>query len=345
MATRQADAVVVTERQSTTGKLVPAGQQAASRAQQLWNGTKRLVRKNAALLLMATPALLVLLIYSYIPMYGVVVAFKNFSGFDGILGSPWVGLENFRFLFLTNARQITYNTLFMNALFIISGTVCSLGVALMLNAVRDTGRGLSRIYQAVIFFPYLLSYVIVSYFLYALLDTNTGLLNHLLTALHFSQFANFNWYAMPQLWPAIMTFVFLWKSLGFGTIIYLAGLIAINPEYYDAASIDGANIFQRLRFITLPLIRPLIILQVLLAVGRIFYSDFGLFYIVTRQYANPQLLPTTNVIDTYVYSALIGTNDAGLAAAAGLYQSLVGFVLILLANWLVRRIDPDSAIF
>lgn len=300
-------------------------------------------RTNITLLLMALPGIIVLLLFAYLPMAGILIAFKNYLPYQGFFGSAWVGLENFRFLFGTDeARLITYNTLFMNTLFIIFNTLGALVVALLLNEIRDSSKWkfLPRIYQSVIFFPYLVSYVLVSYFIFALLNDDNGMVNHLLLAVHLP---TIDWFASPQYWPLILTLVYLWKSIGFGTIIYLAGMVAISPDYYEAARLDGANGWQQIRFITLPLLRPLIILTVLLAIGRIFYADFGLFFQVTNN--QPALYPTTDVIDTYVYRALLTLDNVGMSSAAGLYQSLVGFVLIFVANWFVRRIDPEQAAF
>lgn len=300
-------------------------------------------RTNLTLITMAIPGIIVLVLFAYLPMAGILIAFKNYLPYDGFFGSAWVGLQNFRFLFGTDeARQITYNTLFMNSLFIIFSTLGSLGVALLLNEIRDSSKlkFLPKIYQSVIFFPYLISYVLVSYFVFALLNYDDGMVNHLLIALHMS---TVDWFASPQYWPLILTLVYLWKSVGFGTIIYLAGMVAISPEYYEAARLDGANGWQQMRFITLPLLKPLIILTVLLAIGRIFYADFGLFFQVTNN--QPALYPTTDVIDTYVYRALLTLDNVGMSSAAGVYQSVVGFILIFTANWFVRRIDPDQAAF
>jgi len=290
---------------------------------------------------MALPGIIVLLVFAYLPMAGVLIAFKNFLPYQGFFGSAWVGFDNFRFLFgSSTAWHITSNTLFMNSIFIVSNTVVCLVVALLFNEIRDSSKFLSKIYQSVIFFPYLISYVLVSYFIFALLNGDTGMLNHWLSMWHIP---TIDWYSSPQYWPAILTLVYLWKSVGFGSIIFLAGMVAISPEYYEAAQLDGANGWQRIRFITLPLLRPLIILTVLLAIGRIFYADFGLFFQVPRN--QPLLYPATDVIDTFVYRALITLDDVGMSSAAGLFQSVVGFVLIFTANWFVRRIDPDQAAF
>lgn len=299
----------------------------------------QMVRKNGAFLCMAAPGLLVLFIFAYLPMFGIFIAFKNFRPADGLFGSAWVGLDNFRFLFGTSdAWRITRNTLTLNALFIVTSTVGSLILAFLLYELRS--KLPLRFYQSALFFPFVISWVIVGYFAFAFLNVNNGLLNQLLGLFAIKPI---RWYAVPQYWPVILTIVSLWKNVGFGCIIYLAGMLAINPEYYEAARIDGANKWQQTWSLTLPLLQPLIIINVLLAIGRIFYADFGLFYNVTRDSA--QLYPTTDVIDTYVFRALRTTGDVGMAAAAGFYQALVGFVLVILANWLVRRVDPDKALF
>lgn len=290
---------------------------------------------------MALPALILLLVFNYLPMLGLVIAFKDYRAYQGILGSTWVGMHNFQYLFSTpQALQATVNTLYMNALFIVTTLICSLALALLLNEIRDSSRFLSRIYQTTIFFPYFISYVLISYFVFALLNSDSGLLNRLLGHLGIGPI---DWYASPHYWPVILTLVNLWKGAGFWSIVYLAGIIAINPEYYEAARVDGAGKWDQIRSITLPLLMPLIIINVLLSLGRIFYADFGLFFQVTRN--SSLLYSTTDVIDTYVYRALTQIGDVGMAAAAGFYQAIVGFTLVVLANWLVRRIDPEKALF
>jgi len=274
-------------------------------------------------------------------MFGIIIAFKDYRASQGILGSAWVGFQNFFYLFQTDdARRIVFNTLFMNALFIVTVLVASLGIALLLHEARQSNTWLARFYQSTLFFPYLFSYVIINYFVFALLNTSNGLVNHLLMGLGMPAI---NWYASPQYWPVILTLVNLWKNAGFWSIVYLAGIIAINPEYYEAASLDGATTWQKIWYITLPLLKPLIIINVLLSIGRIFYADFGLFYQVPRNV--PQLFPTTDVIDTYVYRTLTALGDVGMASAAGAFQAIVGFVLVLGSNWLVRRTDPERALF
>lgn len=297
--------------------------------------------KNAALLLMTLPGMLLLFIFAYLPMIGIVIAFKDYRAVDGIWGSRWIGFENFRYLFGTeDARRITFNTLFMNSIFIITILLGSLGIAFLLDEVRDNNKWLAKFYQSSLFFPYLLSYVVINYFVFAFLNTDNGVLNHFLGGFGISPI---HWYESPQYWPVILTIVNLWKGAGFWSIVYLAGIIAINPEYYEAARIDGAGKWQQIRYITLPLLKPLIIINVLLSIGRIFYADFGLFFLVPRD--SPQLYPTTQVIDTYVYHTLTALGDVGMSSAAGVYQAIIGFLLVLGANWIVRRTEPDKALF
>jgi putative aldouronate transport system permease protein len=302
-------------------------------------GGRRNLQTNLTLSLMALPGIVMLFIFAYLPMVGLVIAFKDYRFADGILGSAWVGFDNFRFLFGTDtAWRITRNTLLMNSLFIISGTVISLVIALLMNEVYTST--LSKYYQTMLFFPYFISWVIVSYFVFAFLNGETGIANQTMKALGLDKV---EWYREPSYWPSVLTLAHLWNGMGFGSIVYLAGMLGIDTTYYEAAKIDGANKWQQIRYITLPLIMPLIIILVLLSIGRIFNADFGLFFFVPRD--NPMLYSTTDVIDTFVYRSLVKLGDISMAAAAGFYQSLVGFVLVVLANWLVRRINPDNSLF
>lgn len=299
----------------------------------------RLLRKNLPFLLMGAPGFLLLVVFSYLPMFGVVIAFKNYKAVQGIWGSAWVGLKNFEFLFRTpDLQRITTNTLFLNTLFIVTGLIGAIGLALLLNEVRV--KVATRIYQTVIFFPFIISWVIVGYFSFALLNFETGLVNNVARWLGIEPVS---WYNTPEYWPAILTITNLWKGVGYGSVIYLAAMLGINQEYYEAAMLDGANKLQQMRYITLPFLVPIMIITTLLAIGRIFYADFGMFFYVTRD--SKLLYPTTDVIDTYVFRALRVNADIGMAAATGLYQSVVGFVLVLLSNWVVKRIDPERSLF
>jgi putative aldouronate transport system permease protein len=298
---------------------------------------------SLAFWLMMLPGLILLFAFAYLPMGGVIIAFKNYRPIDGIFGSAWAGLENFRFLFGSGlAWRITWNTLALNTLFITSGTLVSLGFALLLNEVRlgKRGRFAADIYQSIFFFPFFVSYVIVGYLCYAILNADTGILNRMLMVLKLEPV---NWYASPEYWPVILMIINLWKNVGYGIVIYSAGILAIEPTYYEASRIDGATKWQQVRFITLPLLWPLIVINLLLSVGRIFYADFGLFFNVTRD--APLLYPTTDVIDTFVFRALRQLGDFGMAGAAAFFQSIVGFALIYLSNWLVKRRNPELGLF
>jgi len=325
---------------TTTGHPLSAPAGTPKRSSRL-GAVRRAAGKHGALLLMMTPGLLLLLVFNYAPMVGLIIAFKNYRAYQGLLGSAWVGLQNFQYLFGTSdAWHITYNTLLMNGLFIITVLVGSIVIALLLNEVRDSGGWLPRFYQSTLFVPYVLSYVLISYFVFALLSADSGLIDKLLTQIGLPAV---DWYSSAEPWRVILTLVNLWKNAGFWSIVYLAGMLAISPEYYEAARIDGASKWVQIRSITLPLLLPLIIINLLLSIGRIFYADFGLFYQVPQN--SGLLYSTTDVIDTYVFRSLTVTGNVGMAAAAGFYQAVVGFTLVVLSNWVVRRIDPDRALF
>ena len=310
------------------------------------NGIDRLLtnvvydlRKNRTLLLMSLPALIVVFVISYMPMPGIVLAFKNYRVAKGIWGSDWVGLNNFQFLLTSGiAWEIIRNTLVLNALFIIAAQVCSLLMSLLMNEIYQTY--FAKVYQSILFFPHFVSWVLVGFFTFAFLNSDTGYVNAILKSLGQNPV---NWYAEPQYWYAILVFVSVWKGLGYFTIIYLAGMLNINPEYYEAARIDGANKLQEAYYISLPLIRPLVIINVLLAIGRIFFANFEFIYNVTRD--SSLLLPVVNVIDTFVYRSLASVGNFNLASAAGFFQAIMGLILVLFANALVRRLSRDEALF
>jgi len=300
---------------------------------------RRWLRNNGAPIMMALPAVLFIFVFAYLPMFGIIIAFKEYRFDKGILGSEWIGLTNFQFLFGSDvAWRITRNTLVMNVLFIITGTVASISVALLMNEVQ--GKLRAKFYQSAMFLPHFLSWVVVGYFAFAFLSLDSGILNQVLVRLGVDPIA---WYRQPQYWPMILVVVTLWKGVGYGSIFYLAIMLGINPEFYEAAQIDGASKLQRIWYITMPHLVPVMIILTLFAVSNIFRADFGLFFNVTRDQA--ALYPTTDVIDTFVYRALRQMNDLGMSAAAGVYQSVVGFILVLTVNWMVRRVDPEKALF
>jgi putative aldouronate transport system permease protein len=289
---------------------------------------------------MMIPGLLYLLINNYIPMLGLVIAFKRVNFRLGILKSPWVGFDNFRYLFLTpDAFIITRNTILYNITFIIINAIAGILIALMLNEIRS--RFAKSVYQNFILLPHLISMVIVGYLVYAFLSMDSGIINKSL--LEPSGKEAVLWYQEKKYWPYILVFVNTWKGFGFGAVIYLSSIVGISKDYYEAAYLDGAGKFRQIWHITLPLLRPTVIILTLLAVGRMFYSDFGLFYQVPLNQG--RLFDVTNVIDTYVYRALLILGDMGMSSAAGFYQSLVGFICIVAANFMVRKIEPSSSLF
>jgi len=297
------------------------------------------LRDNGAPLLMSLPGILHLLVFAYIPMFGIIIAFKEYRYDQGIFGSKWVGFYNFKFLFSSAvAARITRNTVAYHFLFMITGMLASLIIALLMNEVQGTLR--ARFYQSAMFLPYFISYIIVTYFVFSFLTIDNGIVNRLLAKFGVQPIS---WYSKPQYWPAILTIVTIWKGTGYGSILYLAVMLGISPEYYEAAKIDGANKWQQIWHITLPMLVPIIVIQVLLSMGSMFRANFGLFYNVPMD--RGALYPTTDVIDTFVYRALLRMGDMGMSAAVGVYQSVVGFVLVLLSNWAVRRIDPERALF
>ncbi|UQZ83349.1 putative multiple-sugar transport system permease YteP [Paenibacillus konkukensis] len=297
-------------------------------------------RRYGVLLLMTVPGILYLLINNYLPMLGVVIAFKDINYAKGFFNSDWVGLQNFEFLFkTTDAYIITRNTILYNVAFIVLNLIAAIALAILLNELKN--RWLSRFYQSAVLLPYLISTVIIGYLVFALLSGDSGMLNNKILPL--LGMHEINWYSETKYWPYILTMVSVWKGAGHLCIIFLAAIVGIDQEYYEAATIDGASRWQQIRSITIPLITPVITIMTLFAIGRIFYSDFGLFYQVPLDAG--ALSPVTNVIDTYVYRALLTLGDIGMSSAAGVYQSLVGFIFVIVSNYIVRKINSENALF
>lgn len=295
---------------------------------------------------MVLPGVIWLILLRYLPMFGVVLSFKDYriyskapSLINNIIHSKWVGIENFKFLFTTTDSWVMIrNTIGYNFLWIVLGLVIAVAFAIMLNEI--TNKFAAKTYQTMMFFPYFLSWVVVSYFVYAFLSPERGLITHL------QQVAGVTpteWYNNAAPWPYILTISNLWKNIGYSCVLYLAAISGIDATQYEAARIDGVTKWQQVRYVTLPHLRPMIVILFILAVGRIFNADFGLFYSVPMN--SGPLFPTTQVVDTYVYRALINTGDVGMSSAAGLIQNIVGFVCIMFANTIVRKVDPDSSLF
>ena len=288
---------------------------------------------------MALPGLIYLFINNFMPLPGLVLAFKKYNAKKGIFGSPFVGLKNFKYLFVTkDAFIITRNTILYNLAFIVINTILAIAVAILLAEMTSK---MKKVYQCLILLPYMISMVIVSYLVFGFLSTENGFINN--TVLRVLGMEPISWYMKKQYWPFILVFVNAWKVIGYNCIIYLAAILGIDRSIYESAAIDGASKWAQIKNITIPLLRPTVIMLTLLAVGRIFYSDFGLFYQVPQNQG--ALFSVTNTIDTYVYRGLLELGDMSMASAAGLYQSVIGFILILSANWAIRKIDPESAMF
>ncbi|WP_148411313.1 ABC transporter permease [Murimonas intestini] len=298
------------------------------------------VRKYWPFYVMAMPACIYFIINNYIPMGGLILAFEKYTIKGGIFGSEKVGLDNFKFLFKSaDAWIMTRNTLLYNLAFIILGTFMAVFVAYILHEIRSS---LSRkVYQTLILFPGLLSVIIVSYLANALLAGDTGFINmHILQPLGFEPIS---FYSEQKWWPFIIIFVRLWQMTGTNCILYLANMSAIDPGLYEAASLDGANRRKSFMNITLPCLVPTIITLTILSVGKIFNSDFGLFYQVPMN--SGALIDVTQTIDTYVYRGLLNTANMGMSAAACFYQSVVGFVLVMITNAIVRKTSSENAMF
>lgn len=291
------------------------------------------------LLVMMIPGVVYLFINNYIPISGLVIAFKRFNYQQGIWGSDWAGLSNFTYLFKTqDAFNIIRNTLCYNIVFIFLGQIVAITIAIMLYFLQ--GKTRKKFYQTVILIPYLISIVVVAYIVFGFLSQEHGVVNRLLMSLGLEPIS---FYTTTTWWPLIFIIVNLWKGFGYSSIVYYATVLGIDSGLYEAASIDGANIWQKVWHITLPGLKYTVITLVLMSLGGIMYSDFGLLYQVPMQ--SGLISSVTDTIDVYVYRALTQTNDIGRSAAAGFLQSVVGFALIMTVNGIVRKVEKDSALF
>lgn len=305
-------------------------------------------KKTAALLTMIAPGAIWLVLLRYLPMFGIVLSFKRYlpnpdpnaskTFFSNLISSKWVGLKNFEFLKSTDAINMIKNTLGYNIVWILLGLVIAVTFAIMMSEISN--RFAAKSYQTMMFFPYFLSWVVASYFVMAFLDPTSGLIP---TYQKNMGYTVTNFYHDTTYWPYILTIANLWKNIGYSTVLYLAAITGIDASWYEAAAVDGANKWQQVWHITLPGIRTMIIILLIMNVGKIFNADFGLFYNVPLN--SGSLYPVTQVIDTYVYRAYANTHDIGMSSAAGLLQSVVGFFCIIGANTIVRKLDADSALF
>lgn len=297
------------------------------------------LKKYRIFLLMILPAVIYTLIFSYIPMAGIVMAFKKYTYAGGIFNSPWSGLKNFEFFFKSGqAFLVTKNTVLYNLMFIVFNTILQMAVAILLTEMRN--RHFKKMFQSLMFLPYFISWVIVSVIAFNLLSFDFGFVNSLIEKLGGTKI---NFYTSGHLWPFLLILFNAWKSVGYGSVMYLAAIMGIDTSIYEAASIDGANVFQRIFKITIPLMMPTVIILLLLAVGGIFRGNFDMFYNLIGK--NGMLYNYTDVIDTLTFRALVTNNDFGMAAASGLYQSVLCFVTILLVNKLVSNYNKDYSLF
>ena len=297
------------------------------------------VKKHWMLLAMLAPAVLYVLVFSYVPMTGIVLAFKKYQYAGGIYFSPWNGLDNFKALLVAGKLgQVTRNTLLYNLAFIALGVVFEMGSAILLNEIG--GKWFKKIAQSFMFLPYFISWVVVSAVMYNVFNYEKGVVNHVLNLLGAQPFDLYN---SPNAWPLVLIFLKIWKQSGYGSVVYLAAITGLDQEMFEAASIDGASAWQKIRYITIPSLIPTMVIMVLLAIGNIFRGDFGMFYQTVKTSA--LLQPVTDVIDTYIYRALKVSGDLTGSSAASFVQSVVGLVLVLITNSITKKLDPENALF
>ncbi len=303
---------------------------------------KNQLKQNIPYFIMMLPGIILTFIFSYIPIFGIIIAFKKYIPSLGIWGSPWNGLKNFEFIFNSSDTPIVLrNTLLYNSVFIIGGLVLNVAVALLLSSLRS--KKLSKVCQTVVIMPHFLSMVIVAYIVYGFLNVETGFINRgILEPLGLTPV---NWYVDPKPWPVLLTVVNFWKTVGYGSVVYLAAIAGIDAELYEAAEMDGANRWKQIIHITLPSIKNVVIIMLIMNVGKIFNSDFGLFYQVPMN--SGALYSATNVINVFVYNMLGqgGITGIGMSSAASFFQSVVGFVLVLITNSITKKIDAEAAMF
>ncbi len=297
------------------------------------------LKKNKALFVMLLPALTLVIVLSYLPMAGLVLAFKNYRFDLGVFGSAWNGFENFRYLFSSGTGWlITKNTIVFNLLNLITSQLLAILIAIFISEINR--KWFKKLTQSLIFLPYFISWVIVGTFVFAIFNYESGLLNTLLTGFGMEPV---NVYDKPGIWPVIIACFNAWKWCGYNSVIYIAAIAGVDAEIYEAAAVDGANIFQRIQKIMLPSIQPTVVTMLLLNIGRILRGDFEMFYQIVGN--NGQLYNATDVIDTYVFRSLLQNSNLGMSAAASLYQSLLCFIIIMIVNYVVKRIDESYALF
>ena len=310
--------------------------------QNFWNELKKEFRKNYVLYLMALPSIILLIAFNYIPTFGQLLAFKAFDVQKGILRSPWNGINNFKFLFATtDAWIMTRNTVAYNVVFIVVNMFLSISLAVALNEVHS--KMAAKVYQTILIMPHFLSVAIVAIIVFAFLSKTNGFVN--VVRGWFGATNKIDWYYNVKFWPPFLVFVHAWRGVGYSAVVYLAAITGISLEFYEAAMLDGATKLQQIRYITLPHLRTMATILLIMAVGGIFNGDFGLFYTVPRQENGGPLVNVVQVIDTYVYRALMTLNDIGRSSAATFYQTVVGFCMVMITNGIVRKVDPENSLF
>lgn len=297
------------------------------------------VKRSRTLLLMCTPAVLFFFAFNYMPLPGIWVAFVKYNYRDGIFGSKFVGLDNFEFLASSGKLlSLTKNTILYNLAFILLGNFLAVFVAILLNEMRS--KWFKKVSQTIMFLPYFISQVLVGFLVYNLLNYDTGFVNGILTSLGMGRWQP---YADPAVWPGLLVVIYLWQQTGYNSVVYFAAIMGIDGEMMEASKVDGANGFQRIRYIILPSLKPTIVILLLFALGGIVKGNFGLFYNIVG--SNSILYTTTDIIETYVYRATMTDFNFSTASAVGLYQSVIGFVIVMVVNWVVKKIEPDYALF
>ncbi len=300
---------------------------------------RNILKDNRTLLLMCLPAVIFFIVFCYCPLPGVYIAFTNYNFRDGIFGSPFVGFKNFEFLIKSGELwHLTKNTILYNLAFIIIGNIFQITLAVMLNEIRN--KWFKKISQTIMFLPYFISVVLIGAIAFNILNYDTGALN---TVIKEAGGNPIKIYSNAGIWPFIIIICQMWQSAGYGSVVYFASICGIDASMVEAAEVDGANSWQRIRYIILPSLKPTFVILLLFALGGIMRGNFGLFWNLVGN--NSQLFSTTDIIETSVYRMMMSQNNFATSSAVGLYQSIFGFVLVMISNWVVKRIDPDYALF
>lgn len=300
------------------------------------------VWRHRVLLLMCLPAVVFFIAFHYAPLPGIWVAFVKYNYRDGIFGSKFIGLDNFKFLFTSGKLfELTRNTILYNLAFIILGNFLAVFVAILLNEMRS--KWFKKVSQTIMFLPYFISQVLVGILVFNLLNYDTGFVNGILKSLGVAEESLWQPYSDAGVWPVLLVIIYLWQQTGYNSVVYFAAICGIDSETIEAARVDGANGFQKIRYIILPSLKPTIVVLLLFALGGIVKGNFGLFYNVVG--TNPMLYSTTDIIETYVYRATVAEFNFSRASAVGLYQSVIGFIIVMTVNGIVRKIDPDYSLF